>query len=150
MNNDSKKIKASVINRDLLNNKLESLRRILERINSKIPKSEELLLSDIDVQDVIILNLQRAVQQAVDIACHILSSLEVQAPSSMSESFLLLERAQIISKEVANVMTKTVGFRNIAIHEYQEIDWMIVYKIITKHLSDFKSYMREIDLWMNR
>jgi uncharacterized protein YutE (UPF0331/DUF86 family) len=41
-------------------------------------------------------------------------------------------------------MGKAVGFRNTAVHAYQEIDWEIVYRIITEHLSDFRDFSRQI------
>lgn len=41
-------------------------------------------------------------------------------------------------------MQKSVGFRNISVHEYQSIDWLIVFKIITEHLVDFEKFAREV------
>ena len=38
----------------------------------------------------------------------------------------------------------SVGFRNIAVHAYQQIDWQIVYQIITGKLDDFKKIAQEI------
>ncbi len=37
-------------------------------------------------------------------------------------------------------MKKALGFRNIAVHAYQEISWEMVYSIITRNLSDFVEY----------
>jgi len=55
-----------------------------------------------------------------------------------------LERAGCLSHVVAERMTKAVGFRNTAVHAYQEIDWEIVYAIITKHLDDFRDFTRQV------
>jgi uncharacterized protein YutE (UPF0331/DUF86 family) len=41
-------------------------------------------------------------------------------------------------------MAKSVGFRNTAVHAYQEIDWNIVYCIITEHLDDFRDFAQQI------
>lgn len=41
-------------------------------------------------------------------------------------------------------MNKAVGFRNIAVHAYQEINWEIVYAVITKRLVDFVEFARAV------
>ncbi len=62
----------------------------------------------------------------------------------MSESFQKLSKAKIITPHTAERLQKAVSFRNIAVHEYQMIDWDIVYSVITKHLDDFKTFAKEI------
>lgn len=41
-------------------------------------------------------------------------------------------------------MRKAVGFRNIAVHAYDSIDWEIVYSIATERLQDFKEFARTV------
>ena len=77
------------MDRKVIEIKLVSLQRCLERIRQKTPDKAEVLASDYDLQDIVILNLQRAVQISVDIAIHILSA-KFKIPSSMAESFLSL------------------------------------------------------------
>ncbi|MCF6267464.1 MAG: DUF86 domain-containing protein [Desulfuromusa sp.] len=124
--------------------KLESLRHCVKRIQDKTPPSYEELADDYDLQDIITLNLERSVQQCVDIGLHIISDIEVPAPETMAQTFKTLERANCLTHDVAERMTKAVGFRNTAVHAYQEIDWQIVYAIITEHLDDFREFARQI------
>jgi len=49
-----------------------SLRRCLERVRGRCPQSVETLLSDLDSQDIVALNLTRAVQICVDVAAHVI------------------------------------------------------------------------------
>lgn len=127
--------------------KIESLERCLNRISAKTPNSVDLLIGDVDRQDIIVLNLERAVQICVDIAAVIVADLHVRTPTSMAESFTLLTQEAVLTAETAEKLRKSVGFRNIAVHEYSEIDWEIVYAIATKCLDDFKSFAREITQW---
>lgn len=124
--------------------KLENLRRCIKRIEEKTPASVELLLQDYDLQDIISVNLERAIQTCVDIGLHIISDLEVSVPQTMSETFDVLHQAGYLDAAIAKRMFKSVGFRNIAVHAYQEIDWKIVYRIITEHLDDFRGFARQI------
>src|SRR5207249_12175937 len=51
---------------DLISEKLESLRRCVQRVQKKCPATPEELMEDPDLQDIISLNLTRAVQLSVD------------------------------------------------------------------------------------
>jgi uncharacterized protein YutE (UPF0331/DUF86 family) len=103
------------------------------------------LAADLDAQDVICLNLERAIQVCVDMAAHVLSRYETPAPESMAAAFLRLAELGVIQHGTADRMVKAVGFRNVAVHAYQAIDWGIVYAIITTHLEDFTTFAREIE-----
>ena len=45
----------------------------------------------------------------------------------------------------AERMRKAVGFRNTAVHAYQELDWEVVHDIVTRRLGDFADFVREIE-----
>ena len=45
-------------------------------------------------------------------------------------------------------MSRAVGFRNIAVHEYEEIDWDIVYAIATEGIADFQQFAEAIQASM--
>ena len=62
----------------------------------------------------------------------------------MGEAFIRLQDLGVLDAELATKLRKAVGFRNIAVHSYQDIDWAIVYAICTKDLDDFKSFSRAI------
>ena len=132
------------MDRDIVAAKLESLRRCIERIAAKTPPSAELLAQNPDLQDIIALNLQRAVQLSVDLASHLIAETDAPPPSTMAENFVVLNNLQIISPALAERMTKAVGFRNIAVHSYHTIDWNIAYQICSRHLDDFRQFAQAI------
>lgn len=128
----------------MIENKLESLRRCIRRIESKRPARVDALVSDDDVQDVIALNLIRAVQICVDIAMHITSRHELPPPDTMAGAFLALHQIGVLDEPLAQRMGKAVGFRNIAVHAYRDIDWRIVFSIIHDDLDDFTAFARAV------
>ena len=93
--------------------------------------SAAVLREDRDAQDIIALNLTRAVQLCVDVAAHILAERDEPVPDTMSASFERLQQAGVISKPLATRMQGAVGFRNIVIHAYRDVDWDIVYTIVS-------------------
>jgi uncharacterized protein YutE (UPF0331/DUF86 family) len=132
------------MDKDVVLNKLESLRRCIARVQAKVPASAAVLREDYDLQDIIVVNLERAVQSCVDIGLHLIGDREIPVPDTMAETFKSLHRAGILDEHVAERMTKAVGFRNTAVHAYQEIDWEIVFRIATDHLDDFRAFSRQI------
>ena len=130
------------MDRVVLEAKLESLRRCVARIESRRPASAELLARDADAQDIVALNLTRAVQLCVDIAAHLVSGTASAAPRTMGEAFDQLAAAGGIDAALAGRMKAAVGFRNIAVHNYQAIDWQIVHRIIHERLDDFREFAR--------
>lgn len=132
------------MDKDVVSAKIESLRRCVQRIKDKTPASPQLLEEDFDLQDIISINLERAVQICVDLAAHVIADSDLPAPTTMAESFDRLKAMKVISDELASSMKKAVGFRNIAVHAYRRIDWRIVYSIITKRLDAFRSFAEAV------
>ena len=128
------------MDRDVVTAKLESLRHCVERVRTRTPASVEELSSCYDAQDIICLNLERAVQACVDIAAHIVADTECTVPDSMAGTFDALERQGVLSRDLTERMRRAVGFRNLSVHAYQTLDWEIVYSIATEQLGDYVEY----------
>jgi uncharacterized protein YutE (UPF0331/DUF86 family) len=132
------------MDRVVIDQKLESLRRYLRRIEEKRPPNARVLKTDADLQDILAMNLTRAVQVCVDIGAHLIATLDVPPPDTMGQTFDTLARAGILSAELAGRMKKSVGFRNIAVHDYEAIDWDLVYEIAKDHTRDFVDFAKAV------
>jgi uncharacterized protein YutE (UPF0331/DUF86 family) len=132
------------MDREVIEEKLESLRRCLQRVSDKCPPDAQVLLRDPDLQDIVALNLTRAVQLCVDIGAHLIAGTEVPPPDTMGQVFDALAEAGIIDRNLAMQLKKAVGFRNIAVHEYESIDWTIVHAIARQHLGEFSEFARAV------
>ena len=137
------------MDRDVVTAKLESLRHCVERVRTRTPASVEELSSCYDAQDIICLNLERAVQACVDIAAHIVSDTECTVPDSMAGTFDALERQGVLPRHLAERMRRAVGFRNVSVHAYQTLDWAIVHSIATQRLGDFVEFGQAIETELN-
>ena len=132
------------MDREVIEQKLESVRRCLQRIKEKCPPSADILARDLDAQDILALNLSRAVQLCVDIGAHIVAGKNVPPPATMGQTFDVLAELGIISEELALRMKNAVGFRNIAVHNYEAINWQIVHSIASRHVGDFTDFARSV------
>lgn len=129
---------------DVILNKIATIEKCLLRINEEYHADKETFQSNYTRQDSVILNLERASQASIDIATHIIKNKKLGLPNSSRELFSLLLENHMISQKVCSQMQSMVGFRNIAVHDYQNINLEIVVAIIEKHLSDFEHFVQEI------
>ncbi len=118
--------------------KSASIERCLKRIEQDYGAD---FTVDLTKQDAVILHLQRACQLAIDMAGHIVRVKKLGAPDSFAGSFKLLQKAEVIPESLTNRMESMIGFRNIAIHEYQEFNLAIIEGIIKNRLGDFKEFV---------
>jgi len=132
------------MDRSVVEQKLESLRRCIERVHAKTPANADILVADFDLQDIISLNLSRAVQLCVDIGAHLISESDAPSPETMGQTFDTLAQTGVLNAELALRLKKAVGFRNIAVHNYDAINWNIVYTIVKDHLSDFSAFAKVV------
>ena len=128
----------------IVTEKLESLRRCVMRVRDKTPTSLDELTEDPDAQDILVLNLTRAIQLCVDIGSHLISQSDAAAPATMGGVFETLRELGTIELKTCEVMTRAVGFRNVAVHNYTDINWAIVHAICTESLDDFRRFAKEI------
>ncbi len=56
----------------------------------------------------------------------------------------IIERAEALSNEITRSMIGLTGFRNVAIHEYQDLDMRIVRRIAEKQYESFIAFCREL------
>ncbi len=128
-------------NEAVLINKFESIEKCINRINEEYDNNPK-NLEDYRKMDSIILNLQRACEMATDVAMYIVSNRMLGIPQTKKEAFEKLNKNGLISDEMCANMKGMVGFRNIAIHEYKQIDEDIVKDVIENHLEDIKEFVR--------
>lgn len=75
------------------------------------------------IQDIVVLNLTRAVQLCVDLASYCLGTAQTAPPNTMGETFDRMAEAGLMDGQLAERMKKSVGFRNLAVHSYSRSIW---------------------------
>ena len=125
---------------DVQLNKRQIIQRCLRRVREEYADDPG-RLEYFTHQDAIVLNLQRACEAAISLAMHFVAKRGLGIPQTSREAFSLLQQAGLLSEEVSNRMQKMVGFRNLAIHQYQDLDYTILQHIIDERLVDFESFL---------
>lgn len=125
---------------DIILNKIEIIERCLERVREVYDNNPSNLL-DFTLQDSMILNIQRAIEATIDIAMHIVSEKRLGLPQSSRDAFDILHENGLIDGDILHKINDMIGFRNIAVHNYQKLNLNILKKIIEIHLKDFDEFI---------
>jgi uncharacterized protein YutE (UPF0331/DUF86 family) len=91
-------------------------------------------------QDAIAMNLQRAAELCIDMANHVIRTRKLGLPQDSRDSFGLLEKEGLIDSTLANRLKGMVGFRNVLVHEYRELDFGIMVDVIENRLDDLLDF----------
>lgn len=127
---------------DVKLNKAAIIERCVTRIREEYGGDGRNLYENYTKQDSIILNIQRACEAVIDLAMHEVRLHHLGVPQESREAFSLLYQAGLITKELGDHMMAMVGFRNVAVHDYQELNLDIVKQIVEKHLDDFLDFAK--------
>ena len=115
-------------------NKAAIIERCLRRMREEYEADPT--LSNYTHQDALVLNIERACQAAIDLATHTVADKKLGIPQSSADAFRILSQNSIIENELTDRLIGMTGFRNIAIHQYQNIDPAIIHYIMDEGYRD--------------
>ncbi len=129
---------------DVLLNKAATIERCVARAREEYARDPATFATDFTRQDAAVLNIQRACEAALDMGQHLIRREKLGVPQSARDVFTLLAQGAWISVTLADSLKRMVGFRNIAVHDYQALQLPITQNIITSHLDEFLQYSQAL------
>jgi len=126
---------------DIILNKKESIELCIHQIRTYYALAINLSFEeDYLRQDAIAINLQRACEQCIDLANYMIKVKKLGLPRESRDSFRLLAKNHIIPADLADKLSRMIGFRNILVHEYQQVNVQLMVRVIERHLDDFVEF----------
>jgi uncharacterized protein YutE (UPF0331/DUF86 family) len=129
---------------DVVRNKSAIIERSLRRMKEEYAADPG--LTNYTHIDAMILNIERACQAAIDLSMHIVSVHHAGVPQNSADAFLLLERAKFIGNSTTRAMVAMTGFRNVAIHEYQDLEMEVLRSIAEREWKGLVEFCREMGI----
>ena len=120
----------------VLMHKAKVIERCVQRAREEHLAAQGHFSTDHTRQDAAVLNLQRACEAALDMAQRIISVQGWGIAETSKELFAILQRKAVIDAAMEKTLVNMVGFRNLAVHDYEELNYNIVESIITKDCND--------------
>lgn len=129
---------------DVLLNKAATIERCVARAREEYSSDPDGFADNPTRQDAAILNIHRACEAALDIGQHLIRREKLGVPQSARDVFSLLAAAGWIEADLADALKRMVGFRNIAVHDYQSLQLPIAINVIALHLDEFLRFSAAI------
>ena len=124
-------VRAEVVRKRL--NKLDGYLEILTKLQGY---SLEAFLADPEHYGSAERFLQLAIETITDLGNHVIADEALGVVNWHSDIPRLLAEHDYISAELQETWIKMIGFRNILVHEYLDIDRTIVYEMLQTRLDD--------------
>ena len=132
--------------------RVEEIRKrilLLEQDFKTVPK--EKFIDDEALNAAAERHLQVAIQACIDIANHLVSALGLERPKEeTAEVFVTLSKENIIPANFVGTLDKIVGYRNVVVHDYLELDRNITYDNIQYHLLDLSKFAKYIEQFLEK
>jgi uncharacterized protein YutE (UPF0331/DUF86 family) len=87
---------------------------------------------DWKTQRIVERTLQIIIETCVDIANHIIADGGMRAPESYADSFTVLRENNVLGADLHAQLAGMAKFRNVIVHQYDQIDAEIVVSILRK------------------
>ncbi len=130
---------------DVLLNKKESIERCVGQAKRYYEERDvEHFELDFLHQDAIAINIQRACEQCIDLANYTIRRYKLGTPRDSRGSFSCLAREGVISPDLLPSLKGMVGFRNVLVHQYKDLDLAILEAVIERNLLDLLRFSREV------
>ena len=129
---------------DLIQRKISLIQDDLSKLAELGDLSLSEVLADFVKQAAVERLLERIITRAIDINEHLIAELADQntsPPKDYRETFLRLSDLGLYPQEFAGSIAKSVGTRNLLVHEYDKIDYVKVYAAIGDCLRDYHRYV---------
>ena len=74
----------------------------------------------------------------------------MRLPTSYADTFKVLSENNVVDPVLFNALEKMVKFRNIIVHQYEEVDAEVVVLILKEHLIDFQRFKEAILIYLKK
>ena len=138
------------VDRDVLMAKLSRLQQYLNYLRELRKTNFEDFISDFKITGAVERYLQVSIECMIDIGNEIISSLQLQRPERYRDIPYILAHSGVVPKRFADKMASMIGFRNLLVHDYADINLKLVYEFLQNKLTDFDEFIRYIVKWLRK
>lgn len=134
-------------NKELIKRKVDLIQDEMVNLEKIAKFSFQEIVKDFLKQAALERILERIITRAIDINQHLIAELvrkEISPPKDYKETFLKLAEIKVYPEKFAQKISKSVGTRNVLIHEYNKVDYSQIYSSVSDCLKDYHQYCEYI------
>ncbi len=131
-------------NLSVIENKISAVKKYLKILERYKRYSKKEIEKNLDIKGAVERYLYLAIQSTIDLSEAVIAFKNFRKPATMGEAFYILNEEGIIESELTEKMVKMTGFRNVIAHDYEKIDYDIVYHVLHQKLKDIELFLKKI------
>lgn len=124
--------------------KVSSIRKYFKILRNYQKYSQKEIEANLTLRGATERYLYLITQATIDLAEAIISLKNFRRPSSYTEAFYILKEENFISFGLAEKLAKMAGFRNIIAHDYENLDFGIIYDVLKNRLIDIDKFLKRV------
>jgi uncharacterized protein YutE (UPF0331/DUF86 family) len=132
------------VDKTIILRKLSELETYLTQVREYSGITAEDYKKDWKTRRIVERTLQILIECCADIANHIAADGDMRSPTGYADTFHVLSENNVIGQNLGTIMEKVAKFRNVVVHQYEEVDAEIVVGILRKHLQDFEKFKKAV------
>ncbi|MFA6006439.1 MAG: DUF86 domain-containing protein [Candidatus Paceibacterota bacterium] len=132
-------------NKIVLENMIGFVRKYLTAIARYRTLSQEEIVADETIRGAVERYLYLMAQSTIDLAEAVVAYKRLRKPTTLSETFYVLDENNVIPHDLSERLVKMVGFRNVIAHDYVKVNYDILYDVLTKRYRDIEEFVEIIE-----
>ncbi len=122
--------------------KISHIQKYLKLLSRYKGFSQKEIEENPDLKGAVERYLYLAVQATLDLAEAIIAFKEFRRPGAYTDVFYILEEENFITKSLSEKLVNMTKFRNVLAHDYEKVDFGIVYDALKNRLMDIEELIR--------
>jgi uncharacterized protein YutE (UPF0331/DUF86 family) len=130
---------------------LDTVSRHLRQLETYVGRLRELqkhprhdVLTDWQTQAMVDRYLQLGIEVVISVSQQLIAILDLPIPDSNRGAVQALVNAEVLSEELGNELSRAVGFRNVIVHGYMDIDYHIVYEVLQSDVRHLERFVTQV------
>jgi uncharacterized protein YutE (UPF0331/DUF86 family) len=128
----------------VIETKISSIQKYLNLLERYKNLSQSEIEQNPDLKGAVERYLYLAVQATLDLGEAIIAFREFRRPGTYTDIFYILHEEKLITADLSEKLVNMTKFRNVIAHDYEKVDFKIVYDALKNRLTDIEEFITSV------
>jgi len=133
----------------VIETKISHIQKYLKLLERYKKFSQQDLEQNPDLKGAVERYLYLATQATLDLGEALIAYQDFRRPGTYTDVFYILDEEEFISKELSEKLVNMSKFRNVIAHDYEKVDFGIVYDALQNRLVDIEEFVKAVKTKLN-
>jgi len=128
----------------VIETKISHIQKYLKLLDRYKAFSQKAIEGNPDLKGAVERYLYLATQATLDLGEAIIAFKEFRRPGTYTDVFYILEEENFVPKSLSEKLVNMTKFRNVIAHDYEKVDFGIVYDALKNRLVDIEKLIKSV------